>query len=128
MADQLGGRVTAPELAARVQREIDGVYAESAIRTADGQLRGAMDFTGEWPTPLPSPVWSWWVELAAMALDNPTGLGQRGVGSEQEQWLITRRDKVLSDAARWVTTSGLLEQVAVTAPLWSYPPPPEWPG
>lgn len=89
-----------------------------AVRVAEGWLRGATGLA-EWPDPVPEPLWSACLELAGMAVDNPTSMSQRGTGDESDGWIVTRRAEILAGVAASLRTGG--------GPLGSFPPPQAWP-
>lgn len=74
--------------------------ARVAIRVAEGWLRGAIpaaafpDLSG----PVPEPLWSWAVELAAIAYDNPVGHASKQVRNTAEAWHVARREEILAAA------------------------------
>lgn len=114
------------ELSDFVQYVVPVSQAEIAERVVDGWLKGATGLT-EWPDPLPAQLFSWALELGALAVDNPTGLATRAAGDESDTYLITRRAEILAEVRAWA--AGLPGSATTVArPRGSFPPPQAWPN
>lgn len=110
--------VSSDELADHMQRPVDAASAFSAIRVAEGWLRGATRLS-EWPDPVPDDLWAWAVELAAIAYDNPTGLVSQTIGSESYSWAMARKSEI--------TVAARQRYGASDAPVYAFPPAVPWP-
>lgn len=116
-----GGALVEPvELAEFVHRQVPTVQARTAVRVAEGWLRAATGLA-VWPDPRPEELFSWAVELAAIALENPAGLSELTVGGEHQVFALQRRAEILAAAARSLGPT-------VGGPLGSFPLPTPWPG
>lgn len=75
-------------------------WADSAIRTATGWLRGRCYFEQWPPAPVPEDVWAWLVELAALVYDNPTLVSSTTVGGQTVAYgaVALRRKEILAEA------------------------------
>lgn len=108
------------ELARFLQDTIEPGKADIAIQVAQGWL---IDATGlsEWPDPLPRVLWSWAVELAAIAYDNPRNYASRDVGAESYGYsAAARRSAILEEAKKRFWTGN--------APRGRFPPAEPWPA
>lgn len=114
--------VNTVDLSRFLQRGLDVDSAVVAVRVAEGWLRSATRLTA-WPDPVPEDLWSWALELAAMAYDNPTGVGSRTTGGEADAGLLDRRADILRSAALRYG-SGVDGGVG---PVFSFPAPVPWP-
>lgn len=77
----------------------------------------------ERPAEIPPEVFSWAVELGAIAHENPAGLSSYQLGQEQSQYSAERRNEILNDAAAYGddptgTTGG---------PIGNFPPATPYP-
>lgn len=63
-----------------------------------GWLKPALG-ASERPNPVPDEVFSWAIELAAIAHENPAGLSARSLGPFSEQFSSERRDEILESVA-----------------------------
>ena len=97
------------------QRTYDVVH-----RVVNGWL---LDATGlqDWPTPVPPQVFSWAVELGAIAHENPASASTDTTDRISVQWSETRRNSILNRAAEWARN--LPAAAAVASPVGSFPPP-----
>jgi hypothetical protein len=71
------------------------------------------------PYPVPAKVFSWAIELGAIAHENPAGRTSRQLGPFQEQFSAERRAEILAEAGRGGLTA--------TAPQGSFPEPLDYP-
>lgn len=111
--------VTPAELRTWLERsDLSEDRAALAVRVAEGWLRGATGLT-VWPDPVPEELWSACLELAGMAVDNPTSRSQSGTGDESDAWIVTRRADILASVAAVLRAGG--------GPLGSFPPAQAWP-
>ncbi len=113
--------VSAEDLELFLQRNVKLDTAEVAIRVAEGWLRSATRIAGDWPYPVPEDLFSWCIELAALAYDNPTGLSDLTVGPVARTWAVTRRAEILTAAAGRYGSSA-------AGPSGSFPPPTPYPS
>lgn len=87
------------ELSAYLHYEVSVEDADIAERVVRGWLRSA---TGrdDWGDPVPDEVFSWAVELAAIAHENPNGaLISTTTGATTDQFGSARRQEILNEAA-----------------------------
>lgn len=104
------------DLASWLQRDLDTATATRARRAASGWLRSATGFD-EWPSTIPDDLWTWAVELAALAYTNPELLATETTGANSATWERGRRDDILRAAKAAYSGSG--------KPLYSFPDP-DW--
>jgi hypothetical protein len=114
------------DLASYLQQDLDTSTLERCRRVASGWLQAATGLLA-WPSPVPDDLWTWAVELAAIAYDNPTGLQTDQVGGKMSTWTVTRRQEILSAAAKRYGPAPRLGGVGTPIgefpdPLW-YPDP-----
>lgn len=128
----------APEdLAAYLQQDLDLATVERCRRVAAGWLRSATGLTA-WPDPITDDLWTWAVELAAMAYDNPAAWANETTGGEVTGYSAIRRREILDAAkAAYPGGSGGGPQTPVGAfpaaqpypdPARCSPGPLVWPG
>ncbi|GAA2022505.1 hypothetical protein WDZ16_12965 [Pseudokineococcus marinus] len=89
-----------------------------AVRVVEGWLRGATGLA-EWPDPVPEALWSACLELAGLAVDNPTSRSQSVTGDESDGWFAARRAEILAGVTAALRTGG--------TPSGSFPDPVAWP-
>lgn len=104
------------DLASYLQQDLDEETAVRARRVASGWLRSATALTA-WPDPVPDDLWTWALELAAMAYSNPEMLSSETAGGTVSTTDRSRRQAIL-DAARQAYGVG-------RGPLYSFPEP-DW--
>ncbi len=96
--------------------QVDTETATRVRRAANGWLQDATGLT-EWPVPVPDRLWAWGVELAAIALRNPDGMGSKRDGDNSYVLDRHRRAEILEAARRAYSSAG--------APVYSFPEP-DW--
>lgn len=106
------------DLSRWLRTTLDDSAADVAIRVAEGWLQSVV--TGTWPPqPVPQDLWSWAVELASIAYENPRGYTTRTVGND-----ITglssgeRRAEILTAAAHRYGTTEPVGSFPVPGPRW----------
>lgn len=99
--------------------EIDTETAIRVRRMASGWLMHATGLS-DWPSPVPDPLWTWAVELAAIAYYNPSGLSSESLDDHNVSYSAERRQEVLAAAA-----SSSYATSTRTQPQWSFPEP-DW--
>ena len=112
--------VDSVDLSQWLQITVTDSTAAVAIRVAEGWLRSVVRSLPEWPPPEPVPedLWSWTLELAAIAYTNPQGQRSRTVGNDATEWGLDRRAEILAAAAN---------RYGIASPVGSFPPPgPSW--
>lgn len=92
--------------------EVDPAKAAIARRVASGWLGRATGLTS-WPDPVTDTLYSWALELAAIAYRNPAGFTRVAVDDIQVTYDIERRAAILTEATAEYGTSG--------APLGAFP-------
>lgn len=100
--------------------EYDTGAATVARRQAGGWLSDATGLTA-WPDPLPDRLWTWAIELAAIAYNNPDGALEEQTDDYRVKHDRARRMEIL-DAARSAYPS---PAPAGSGPQWSFPEP-DW--
>ena len=106
--------VSQNDLQAYLKRSLSFESAAIAIRVAEGWLRSATRLT-VWPNPVDAELFSWTIELAAIAWSNPEGLESLTVSSVSRTWAVTRRNEILTAAASRYPSS-------TAGPQHSFPP------
>lgn len=113
---------TASELANLLQDEVTNENAATVERLVWGWLQPKLGTTTR-PDPVPAQLWSWAVELGAIARENPSGLSVYQLGAEQWRYSAERRAEILAEVEASV--------VGVTAdpggPRGYFPAPESWP-
>lgn len=112
------------ELADYLQKPLTDLGPASVLaarRIAGGWLLAATGLTA-FPDPVPDDLWTWAIELAAIALDNPTGRASEASGGVSTGFGRRRAEILTAAAARYPPASG-----TAAAPQFSFPPPPPWP-
>ncbi len=104
----------ATELAAFLGGTTTEERADVAERVAWGWLKPVLSLT-ERPNPVPDEVFSWGLELGAIAHENPSGLSSKQLGPGSQQFSAERRREILSSASAAGSASG------VPAPRGSFP-------
>jgi hypothetical protein len=98
--------------------EVDEETAIRVRRSASGWLQDATGLT-EWPDPVPDRLWTWGLELAAIAYRNPDAAGSESIDdySVSRNRDRERREQILAAAGRAYGAAG--------APQYSFPEP-DW--
>jgi hypothetical protein len=109
---------TLDEFASYVQQDVDTSTATVARRVAYGWLKWATGLT-DWATPVDDQLFSWGLELAAIAFRNPDGTASEGVDDHQVTWDRLRRKAIL-DAARLAYGTGGQPQYSFPDPDWHW--------
>lgn len=100
--------------------EVDAETATRVRRSANGWLQDATGLTA-WPSPVPDRLWTWGMELAAIAYRNPDAAGSEAIDdyrvfSTQDR---QRRAEILA-AARRAYSSVSQPQYAFPDPDWHW--------
>lgn len=110
---------TATDLTNLLHYEVSEASAVIAERVVVGWLKAAgVDVTVD---PVPEEVFSWAVELGAIAHENPSGLSESELGDARDVFSAERRREILADAAAAPASSGL------GRPQGSFPSAACWP-
>jgi hypothetical protein len=104
------------ELASFMQQDLDTETATIARRIASGWLRSATGLT-EWTDPAPDDLWTWALDLAAMAYGNPSGNVSETIDDYAVTFNRARRAEILEAAKRKYSTG--------SRPVYSFPEP-DW--
>lgn len=97
--------------------EVDTETATRVRRSANGWLQDATGLS-EWPDPVPDRLWTWGLELAAIAFRNPDAMSSESVDDYQRTQDKNRRAEILKAAARAYPPTG-------STPTYSFPEP-DW--
>lgn len=102
--------------------EVDVTEARGALaeRLAWGWLKPILDLAAR-PDPVSDEVFSWAIELGAIAHENPAGRTAYELGDERSQFSAERRTEILQAAA----SGGRINDTSssgVPTPLASFPP------
>jgi hypothetical protein len=99
---------------------IDSDRAEVAERVVWGWLKPVLGLT-ERPYPVPDEVFSWAIELGAIAHENPAGLSSKQLGPAQQAFSMERRREILADAAGGGSSTAALSPRGSFPDALSYP-------
>lgn len=109
------------ELGDYLQYEVSEAAAASAERAVWGWLKQATGLT-ERPDTVSDEMFSWAIELGAIAHENPSSLSTYTIGDETSGWQRDRRQEILDAAA-----AGGSDTPSRTGPRGSFPPAQSWP-
>lgn len=109
------------DLANFLRTNVDESAAITAERVVWGWLRPVLGLT-ERPYPVPDEVFSWALELGAIAHENPAGLSYYQLGAERSGFSSERRAEILTDAGGSAGGSA-----ALSAPMGAFPTAEGWP-
>lgn len=115
---------TLEQLASFVKEDLDASSATVARRVAYGWLSDATGLT-TWPDPAPDTLFSWAIELAAIAHRNPDGALSEETDDHRVQYDRQRRAQILEAAGAAYpspapNTAG--PQYSFPTPDWSWGP------
>jgi hypothetical protein len=99
--------------------QVDAATATRVRRMVNGWLQDATGLT-DWPDPVPDRLWGWALELAGIAIDNPTAVWSETIGATStvfERGAQGRRREILAAARDTYSTAG--------KPQFSFPEP-DW--
>lgn len=96
---------------------VDPATATRVRRYASGLLLNATRLTPWPPDPVPDDIWAWAIELAAIAMRNPSGASSESIDDYARSNDTARRKEIL-DAAR-------LAYSGASVPTYSFPDP-DW--
>jgi hypothetical protein len=101
--------------------EVDTETATRVRRSANGWLQDATGLA-DWPNPVPDRLWTWALELAAIAYRNPAAAGSEGVDDyrviNNQDW--QRRSEILAAARRAYNSASAQPQYAFPDPDWHW--------
>lgn len=106
-----------------LQRPVSDDAATSAEKVVWGWLRPVLDIE-ERPTDVSPELYSWAIELGAIAVSNPEGLSEYALGPERSKFSAENRTRILAAAASGGTNT---DPDAPAVPVGSFPPPRPWP-
>ncbi len=106
---------TAANLGHLLGKAVDADKAAMAEQIVWGWLSGPLSIT-ERPDPVTPQVFSWALELGAIAYENPAGLSSKQLGTSQQAFSSERRTEILETAAGSTPASAL-------RPRGKFPPP-----
>lgn len=101
-----------------LQYPVSAEHATIAEQVVTGWLVDAIGST-PFPDPLPPQMFSWAIELGAIAHENPGGLYSETVGDKTTSWDRQRRAEILGYVKAWAT--GAAAPGAVPSPTGSFP-------
>lgn len=96
--------------------EVDTETAIRVRRSASGWLSSATGLSA-WPDPVPDDLWTWGLELAAIAFRNPDAVLSESIDDAQALFDRQRRAQILAAAKASYGAAG--------SPLFSFPEP-DW--
>lgn len=110
-------------------QELEDEDAEQAQTVAVGWLSvptGVEDWGQDWGQ-VPSPVRAWLLELAGIAIENPTSMQDDQSGDTRSGWR-DRRQQILAEAQAWAQRTGSDPRPSPAGvSLGSFPPARRWP-
>lgn len=106
---------TAADLGDLLQKTVTDTAAAAAETLVWGWLRPVLGLA-ERPNPVSEEVFSWAIELGAIAHENPAGFESYQLGQERIQFSAERRTAILIEA-------GGVPGGQETGPIGSFPPP-----
>lgn len=101
----MGYLFAAADLSALLQQDVDPTTAAKLEQVVWGWLRGPLGLT-ERPTPVPEEIFSWAIELGAIAHENPAGLASYSLGEERWAYSSERRLEILALAGAGASETG----------------------
>lgn len=113
---------TAADLSTWLQDDVDDDTATTIERVVWGWLKPVLGLTVR-PDPIPEEVFSWAIELGAIARENPAGLARYQLGEESSQYSVERRNEILAEAGNGGRPAG--DQLR---PVGSFPDRPCYPA
>lgn len=111
---------TSDELSDWLGKTVTAAKAVAVEKVVWGWLKPRIGATVR-PDPVPDEVFSWALELAAIAYENPSGLDGKDIGPFGEQYSSERREEILAAAAAGGT--GVLAPKGQFPPARPYPDP-----
>ena len=111
------------DLASFLHKEVNLAEADVAERVVWGWLRPVLGLTDR-PSPVPDEVFSWAVELGAIAHENPMGLSVKQIGPFRYDYSEERRTEILAEVSGYAASVG---GVSMAAPQGSFPLAVAWP-
>lgn len=111
---------TADDLTGWLGRTVTASRAAAVERVVWGWLKLALGLSDR-PEPVPAEVFSWAVELGAIAHENPSGLSSEQLGPAQRAFSAERRAEILAAAEFGGSSATGLQ------PQGSFPPAPRYP-
>lgn len=118
--------VTEAELGNYLHQSVNAAPAAVAIRLAESWLASACLEMPPWPDPVPSDLWGWALELAALAYSNPTSMTSRTTDEDTRTWDLARRKEIL-DAAAGKYGDGSGSASTTSGPQGNFPIALDWP-
>lgn len=117
---------SAGDLGDFLQQDVSAAAAATAEKIVSGWLQGAgVDVT---VSPVPATVFSWALELGAIAYENPASKSTVVTGGQTDgygQLQSERRAQILAAAA--AATAGSTGATSATGPQGAFPLPSAWP-
>jgi len=112
---------TAEQLGNFLQYQVEDAPAAMAEKVVSGWLSDAAGSV-TFPDPLPPQLFSWAIELGAIAHENPGGLASETTGAKNTTWDRARRAEILGYVARWAGNDSYVSGAGVPSPVGSFPP------
>lgn len=112
---------TADDLTSWLGRDVTEGKAATIEQVVWGWLKPALKAETR-PSAVPDEVFSWAIELAAIAHENPAGLSSQQLGDEQQAFSIERRNEILREASSGAS-GGALSPRSNFPPARPYPDP-----
>ena len=99
--------------------EVDTETATRVRRSANGWLQDATGLT-QWPDPVPDRLWTWGIELAAIAYNNPDATASSSIDDYQRTEDRERRAEILTAARAAYNNGGSQPQYSFPEPDWHW--------
>jgi hypothetical protein len=116
---------TAGDLGEWLGRTVGNGKATMVERVVWGWLKPVLGAETR-PDPVPAEVFSWAVELGAIAHENPAGLSSKELGPGKAAFSAERRAEILRDADAYGGGTSALSPQGSFPPAPVYPDPARW--
>ena len=120
---------TADELSNWLGYPVQSDTAATVEKVVSGWLLDALDRDSLPIADMGSRLWSWAIELAGIAYENPTSMSSDSTADQATSWSPARKDAILAAVARWgrrLTNPDGIDG-ASPMPRGSFPPAQHWP-
>lgn len=115
---------TAADLGNLLGTTVDAGKHALVERVVWGWLRPILDVDAR-PVPVPDELFSWAIELGAIAHENPDGRTAKQIGPFKDQYSVERRKEILAEVQEHVDSNN--PDGDPSAPTGYFPPPLPYP-